>query len=297
MTKKKPSLGRGLSALLETEEVDARNIEDKGVLQSDFMIPLDQIVANPYQPRLEFDDDTLRELADSILIHGVIQPITVRKAGKGRYEIISGERRVRASILAGLEEIPAHIRLANDQEMVEMALIENIQREDLNAIEVSLSYQRLMNECGLRQEELGERVGKKRSTVNNYLRLLKLPDDIQAAVKKAKITMGHARALINIDDPDDQKFIYNKVLKDDLTVRQTEALVRKLREQGKEVASTDSNNKAIDTEPYLDIIDELSHKLKSQIKLNIKKGESGSLIINFITKKQLDSIISYIKNK
>ncbi|MGB0851000.1 MAG: ParB/RepB/Spo0J family partition protein, partial [Bacteroidia bacterium] len=181
----KKVLGRGLSALLENSETDITGVEPKA-LHSIAEIEISQIIANPFQPRIEFDDDALVELSESIKVHGIIQPITVRKIGYEKYELISGERRTRASILAGLRHIPAYIRLADDQQMLEMALIENIQRENLNSIEVALSYKRLLDECGLKQEELGERVGKKRSTVNNYLRLLKLPDEIQLAIKEGQ---------------------------------------------------------------------------------------------------------------
>ena len=176
-------LGRGLSALLEDSNTDITGVEPDA-LHSIAEINISQIIANPFQPRVEFDDEALNELSESIKVHGIIQPITVRKIGYEKYEIISGERRTRASILAGLTKIPAFIRLANDQQMLEMALIENIQRENLNAIEIALFYKRLIDECSLKQEELGERVGKQRSTVNNYLRLLKLPEEIQLAIKE-----------------------------------------------------------------------------------------------------------------
>ena len=198
---KRNALGKGLGALLENADTDITSGSKHRSPNSVALIPINSVIANPFQPRTEFEQQALDELSASIQVHGIIQPITVRKIGVDKFELISGERRTRAAILAGLSEIPAYIRLANDQEMLEMALIENIQREDLNAIEVSLSYQRLLEECGLKQEELGQRVGKKRSTVNNYLRLLKLPDEIQLAIRDAMIGMGHARALISIDDP------------------------------------------------------------------------------------------------
>ena len=200
-------LGRGLSALLEDSNTDITGVEPDA-LHSIAEINISQIIANPFQPRVEFDDEALNELSESIKVHGIIQPITVRKIGYEKYEIISGERRTRASILAGLTKIPAFIRLANDQQMLEMALIENIQRENLNAIEIALSYKRLIDECSLKQEELGERVGKQRSTVNNYLRLLKLPEEIQLAIKEGSLMMGHARALVNIEDEAIQKAIF-----------------------------------------------------------------------------------------
>ncbi|MBW7846223.1 MAG: ParB/RepB/Spo0J family partition protein, partial [Bacteroidia bacterium] len=199
---KKSGLGRGLSALLENAHTDITNTSTEAKpVNTISEILISQIQANPFQPRTEFEETALQELADSIKIHGVIQPITVRKMGYDSYQIISGERRTRASIQAGLTKIPAYIRVANDQEMLEMALIENIQREELNPIEIGLSYKRLMDECNLKQDDVGERVGKNRSTVTNYLRLLKLPDTVQSALKEGKISMGHARAIINIDNP------------------------------------------------------------------------------------------------
>lgn len=191
-------------------------------------IRLDQIQVNPFQPRIHFDRTALEELSESIKVQGIIQPITVRKLSENEYQLISGERRFQASKLAGLETIPAYIRTADDQQMLEMALIENIQRENLDAIEIALSYQRLLEECDLKQEQLGERVGKNRTTVNNYLRLLKLPPAIQAGIRDKKISMGHARAIINIEDVDKQLHIYNKAVNEELSVRKVEQLVRDL---------------------------------------------------------------------
>jgi len=241
---KRNALGKGLGALLENSNDDVSTLSE-GAVNSVATIALSQIVANPFQPRNEFEDEALSELAESILIHGVIQPITVRKIGNDKYEIISGERRTRASIIAGLERIPAYVRLANDQEMLEMALIENIQREDLNAIEISLSYKRLLDECGLRQEELGERVGKKRSTVNNYLRLLKLPESIQGALRRNEISMGHARALINIEDLSVQDYICKRAVAEGLSVRKVEELVKEYQSTG---AVPKPTEKAIEAE-------------------------------------------------
>lgn len=225
--KKKNALGRGLEALLEDSSImqeselltQAANVNE---------IPLRYIETNPFQPRTHFDLGLLEELADSIRTQGIIQPITLRKISKNKYQIISGERRFQASKLIGLETIPAYVRSADDQQMLEMALVENIQRENLNALEIALSYQRLLNECNLKQEELGNRVGKKRTTVNNYLRLLKLPPDIQAALKDNKISMGHARALINVENVEDQLAIFNKIEEGALSVRHVEELVRNL---------------------------------------------------------------------
>ncbi|MBU6325140.1 MAG: ParB/RepB/Spo0J family partition protein, partial [Bacteroidetes bacterium] len=231
--KKKGGLGRGLSALLENAETDitSKDVRPAGGISQ---VPISQIEANPFQPRTEFDAQLLEELAASIRVHGVIQPITVRKLGYDKYQLISGERRTRASILAGLEKIPAFIRVANDQDMLEMALIENIQRADLNAIEVAISYKRLLEECELKQEELADRVGKDRTTVNNYLRLLRLPDEIQAAIREGKLSMGHARAMINMDDVAEQIDLFRHVIEENLSVRATESLVKAGREQHKQ---------------------------------------------------------------
>lgn len=288
MSTQKKVLGRGLSALLESADTDITAVEPKA-LHSIAEIPISQIVANPFQPRVEFDDEALEELSESIKVHGIIQPITVRKIGYEQYELISGERRTRASILAGKSRIPAYIRLADDQQMLEMALIENIQRQDLNAIEISLSYKRLLDECGLKQEELGERVGKKRSTVNNYLRLLKLPDEIQLAIKDGALMMGHARALINVEDPKVQERIFAAAINGNLSVRQVEEMVR----DEKEVATDSSTKKAT----YFDFSEFISHKnllakqLAADIRFKSKSNDKGSIIINFSSKDHLREIL------
>ncbi|PZR31826.1 MAG: chromosome partitioning protein ParB, partial [Azospira oryzae] len=243
---KKKALGRGLSALLsDTPTDDKLEVEISAaanlvttppvtetvqtvVVNNLNEIPVDQIEVNPFQPRQHFDQDALLELSESILVHGIIQPITVRRLAQNQYQLISGERRFQASKLAGLKQIPAYIRSADDQQMLEMALIENIQRENLNPIEISLSYQRLITECNLKQEELGDRVGKNRSTVTNYLRLLKLPPDIQVALRDHRVSMGHARAIVSVENPDTQLFIFKKILSEDLSVRKVEELARQL---------------------------------------------------------------------
>ena len=230
--KRKGGLGRGLNALIEgsyEKKGDRPNSGDRLVshpVNSVGFISVEHIEANPYQPRTHFDQQALQELADSIKIQGIIQPVTLRQLGTNSYQLISGERRLQASKLAGLETIPAYIRKADDQQMLEMALIENIQRENLNAIEIALSYQRLLSECNLRQEDLGDRVGKNRSTVTNYLRLLKLPPDVQIGLRDAEISMGHARALIGLDDPKVQVELYRKIVAEELSVRRVEELVR-----------------------------------------------------------------------
>jgi ParB family chromosome partitioning protein len=224
-------LGRGLNALIEgnfdkPSERSVAAVPTPSPLNMVGHIAVDQIEANPYQPRTHFDQEALAELADSIKAQGIIQPVTVRQLGPTQYQLISGERRLQASKLAGLETIPAYIRKADDQQMLEMALIENIQRENLNAIEIALSYQRLLSECNLRQEDLGERVGKNRSTVTNYLRLLKLPPDIQIGLRDAVIGMGHARALVSMEDAQQQVALYRRIVVEDLSVRRVEELVR-----------------------------------------------------------------------
>src|SRR5471030_3388562 len=225
---KRNALGRGLSALLnDSENVQSnRNNVSSGPeinnLGSVNEIRLTEIEVNPFQPRSDFDEQALGELADSIKLQGLIQPITVRRVNAHQYQLISGERRLRASKIAGLTHIPAYIRSANDQQMLEMALIENIQRENLNAMEVALSFQRMIDECSLKQEELGDRVSKNRSTVTNYLRLLRLPPAIQASIRDGQLTMGHAKALITMDDPTKQIFIHQHIIKEGLSVRKTE---------------------------------------------------------------------------
>ncbi len=230
--RKKSVLGRGLGALLEDSPAKhkAEGILPEVVKTGIFEIPLDQIQVNPFQPRVHFDKDALAELAESIKAQGIIQPITVRKLDTNEYQLISGERRYQASKIVGLTQIPAYVRTANDQQMLEMALIENIQRENLNALEIAQSYQRLLAECNLKQEELGDRVGKNRTTVNNYLRLLKLPPTIQGAIRDQQLSMGHARALINIENVDIQLAIFKKTVEEELSVRKVEALVKALNE-------------------------------------------------------------------
>ncbi|WP_100627581.1 ParB/RepB/Spo0J family partition protein [Algoriphagus formosus] len=230
--RKKSALGRGLGALLQDSPAKNKGEEILPEVQKTgiFELELSQIQVNPFQPRTHFDKEALEELAESIRVQGIIQPITVRKLDQNEYQLISGERRFQASKLAGLEKIPAYVRTANDQQMLEMALIENIQRENLNALEIAQSYQRLLAECNLKQEELGDRVGKNRTTVNNYLRLLKLPPSIQAAIRDQKLSMGHARALINVEDIDKQLAIFKKAIDEELSVRKVEALVKALNE-------------------------------------------------------------------
>ena len=288
MTKK--VLGRGLSALLENADTDITAVEHKA-LHSIADIEISQIVANAFQPRTDFDQEALEELCESIKVHGIIQPITVRKIGYEQYELISGERRTRASILAGKNKIPAYIRLADDQQMLEMALIENIQRENLNAIEIALSYKRLLDECGLKQEELGERVGKKRTTVNNYLRLLRLPDEIQLSIKNGEIMMGHARALVNVENPERQSAIFRSAVTSSLSVRQVEELVRNEKENP-EGTHSKAAAKYFDFTEYINHKKEIEKRLDTDVRFKSRSNDNGTIIISFSSKEQLEDIIS-----
>lgn len=290
-TKKRNALGRGLGALLDDSSPKKKlDIKEPSSVGSMNEIRLDQIEVNPFQPRTHFDETALQELSESIKVQGIIQPITVRQLGRDKYQLISGERRFQASKLAQLETIPAYIRTADDQQMLEMALIENIQRENLNSIEIALSYQRLLTECDLKQEQLGDRVGKNRTTVNNYLRLLKLPPDIQAGVRDKKISMGHARALITVENIDLQLDIYKRVIEQDLSVRKTEELVRnsnnEKKSQPKEVAE-ETGKEIVNLQSQL-----ISHfGTKVQVKSNGKKGE---IKIPFVSVEDLNRILDIL---
>jgi ParB family chromosome partitioning protein len=295
------ALGRGLSALLENAATDITTAEPKPV-NSISEVLISQVEANPFQPRTDFKEEELNELAESIKIHGVIQPITVRKIGFDRYQLISGERRTRASRIAGLEKIPAFIRLADDQGMLEMALIENIQRENLNAMEVALSYKRLMDECKLNQEELGDRVGKNRSTVNNYMRLLKLPDNIQASLRDDKISMGHARAIINIDNADEQQYLFNEMILKDLSVRQVEAMVREASERAKQdqtlIEDDKPKNKKAAKPALTEVVFEfqklLSDKFGNKVKISNDEKGKGNITIPFKSENDLNKILDML---
>src|SRR6478752_7668172 len=276
---KKKALGRGLSALLSDNEEDEKlDVEiSTDVIPSTpangmSEIQISEIEVNPFQPRTHFDEDALLELAESIRVHGIIQPITVRRLADRQYQLISGERRFQASKRAGLTTIPVYLRTANDQQMLEMALIENIQRENLNAIEIALSYQRLMSECSLRQEELGDRVGKNRSTVTNYLRLLKLPPDIQIALRDQKLSMGHARAIINVENPESQLFIFKKTVAEDLSVRKVEELVREI---STEKTTTKPESSGSSSSPASREIVQLQSKLSSHFGTRIAIKSDG----------------------
>ena len=231
---KKPALGRGLSALLQDPNNDIQSAQDKNadkVVGNVIELSIDQIEVNPFQPRTQFNEDSLKELAESIQELGIIQPITVRKIGFNQFQLVSGERRYRAAEIDWLDHIPAYVRIANDQESLEMALVENIQRQDLDPIEIGLSYQRLIEEIELTQEQLSQRVGKKRSTIANYMRLLKLDPIVQTGMRDGFLSMGHGRALINVEKREEQLDLYQKIIKGDLSVRKTEALVKGLKTQ------------------------------------------------------------------
>ena len=294
--KKRSALGRGLGALL-----DDSGFESKPKLVSDSVkqplineIPLKYIKSNPFQPRTDFDEESLNELAESIVTQGIIQPITVRKINDQEYQLISGERRLIASKRANLKSIPAYVREVNDQQMLEMALIENIQRENLNAIEIANSYQKLLTECNLKQDELGDRVGKKRATVTNYLRLLKLPPDIQTAIREDKISMGHARALINIENIDLQLALYHKILKDDLSVRKTEHLVRRIGKDKVFPIGGKTTFKELSSElKNLQTI--LSSHFGTKVEILQKSGDKGDIRIPYMSVDDLNRILEILE--
>ncbi|WP_316804915.1 ParB/RepB/Spo0J family partition protein [Pedobacter nototheniae] len=295
---RKTGLGRGLSALLDDSESShppkqsvnpVSETEQVGTISH---VNLTEVETNPYQPRTEFDQVALNELADSIKVQGLIQPITVRKLSANKYQLISGERRFRASKLAGLTQIPAYIRSANDQQMLEMALIENIQRENLNAIEVALSFQRMIDEVGLKQEQLGERVGKNRTTVTNYLRLLKLPPAIQASIRDQKISMGHARALINVDGVDKQLFIHQEILEKGLSVRKVEELVRNLHHVP--LKESEKPKEKVVSFQYKKLQDDLASKFATRVKLKVGQNGKGAIEIPFMSDDDLNRILELL---
>lgn len=282
MVAKKNVLGRGLGALIE----DA-NIKPSASINE---IKIDDIETNPFQPREKFDVEALAELAQSIKELGIIQPITLRQTRGNRYQLITGERRLRASKIAGLKTIPAYVRIADDQAMLEMALVENIQREDLDAIEVAISFQRLVDECKLTQENLSDRVGKKRSTVSNYLRLLKLPAVIQLGIRNQDVSMGHARALINIEDKSRQLAIYQKVVVGGLSVRQTEELVR-----GEKTEKTPRKTGKTETSPeYIKLKEQLRRFFSSPVDFKRNQYGKGSIVIPFDSDEDLERIIGFL---
>ena len=284
---KKAALGRGLGALI-SEAAEVRRSEIAEAVTG-YEIEIDKIDVNPNQPRAFFDEDSLGELTDSIKIHGVIQPLTLREQDDGRYRIISGERRYRAAKSAGLTTVPAYIRKADDRETLEMALVENIQREDLNAVEIAVSYRRLMDECGLTQETLSERVGKKRATVANYLRLLSLEDDVLQAIRDKTLSMGHARALVGIADGKLQRKLAEKIVAEELSVRQIEELIKKTNEP--KAPKVDGGREL--PENFRTLTELLESNFKGKIRIKRNNNGEGSIIINFASD---DDIEEFIKN-
>lgn len=293
-TNKRPPLGKGLGALLQSSATDitSSDISDKSVLGSIAMLPISSIEANPFNPRTHFEEDALKELSESIGEHGIIQPLTVRKLGRDKYQLISGERRFRASQIAGLTEVPAYIRVANDQTMLEMALVENIQREDLNAIEVALSYQRLLDECSLTQEELSQKIAKNRSSITNHLRLLKLPALVQKGVRDSLISMGHARALVSAGEETKQIDLYYKIIEDGLSVRALENILK----NKKEVKSSSKNtSKVVEISNIQNNFKEyLGEKVAAKVEISKSKQGNGKLIINFNSETDLNRIIEIL---
>lgn len=298
-SKKRIGLGRGLEALLE----DSSRVNPRGLHASDFAgsldtvnlmeeISLESIETNPFQPRVYFETESLKELAESIRVHGIIQPITVRKIAPRKFQLISGERRFQASKIAGLTRIPAYVRTADDQQMIEMALIENIQRENLNAIEIALSYKRLMDECHLRQEDLGTRVGKNRSTVTNYMRLLKLPANIQIAIRDNRISMGHARSLVSLENSEVQQALFLRTISDEWSVRKLEDAVRQSSHQGEDLPKST-------TAFQVDEIQTWQRQLKDSIKLpvSLKMNQygKGEIKVSFNSKEELEGLINLMK--
>ena len=292
---KKDALGKGIRSLLQNIDSDLKTTA--GNLKQPVMetvtginrLKLESISLNPKQPRRDFDEQGLNELAGSLKLHDIIQPITVSQLGPGKYQLISGERRLRAAKIAGIKDIPAYIRQANDQQLLELALLENLQREDLNAMEVSLSFKRMMEELGYNQEQVAERMGKERSTVTNYIRLLKLPPDIQLAVRNGTISMGHARALISVDLIDKQLYIFNEVKDKGLSVRATEELVRKVYRNDDEPVK--SVVKSTLPPAYKRIEDNLASHFSTKVRLAHSKKGSGSINIDYYSLQELNKIL------
>jgi ParB family chromosome partitioning protein len=283
---KKNALGRGLGALIDGVEKEV--LEKK--VEANMDISVDSIEANPFQPRTTFDEQSLEELAASIRKLGIVQPLTVREVGNSRYQLIAGERRLRAARLAGLTHVPAYVRTADDQAMLELALVENIQREDLDAVEVAISFQRLIEECKLTQEQLSDRVGKQRSTVSNYLRLLKLPAEIQLGIRNKHLMMGHARTLVNIEDPKQQISVYYKIVDGDLSVRQAEELVRHL--QSEKIKDPDKvERKKKLNEDYHQLSEHLNKLFSTKVNFRINEKGKGKIVIAFDTPDEMERIL------
>lgn len=294
---KKNVLGRGLGALIA--DADDEPVTREVVVSAIQELNLADIRPNPFQPRTEFDEEALNELAASIKSIGIVQPITVRAVEDGKYEIVAGERRFRASRIAGLTTIPAYIRKTEDESLLELALIENIQREDLNAIEVAISYQRLIDECALTQDALSERVGKKRATIANYLRLLRLPAQIQLAVRDKKISMGHARAILGVEDPDTQLMIFEQILKYDFSVRKVEEIVREISNPKEEIPEpipevTEKPKKTDEIGDYIELQQHLSRRFNTKVELKRNENGKGKIVIGFKSDTELEKIIELL---
>lgn len=296
MEKRKGGLGKGLGSLIP--DAIKEPTEQQVVVSAIQELPLADIRPNPHQPRKEFDEETLEELAASIKSIGIVQPITVREVEDGKYEIVAGERRYRASKMAGRETIPAYIRKTENDDVLALALIENIQRDDLNAMEVAISYQRLIDECNLTQEGLSERVGKKRATIANYLRLLKLPAEIQLALRNKQITMGHARALLGLDDPETQLMIFEQILKYDFSVRKVEEVVRELANPEKKeepVEQKDSKRvKKDELGDYIELQKHLSTRFNTKVELKRNENGRGKIVIAFKSDSELERIMELL---
>ena len=286
MAKKQFTLGRGLDALISTEAVRTSGSSSIGE------IALSQIEPNPNQPRREFSEESLRELADSIIEIGIVQPITLRQIDEERYQIIAGERRFRASQLAGKETIPAYIITADDESTMEMALVENIQREDLNALEIALAYQKLIEQNNFSQEQLSKRVGKGRATIANFLRLLKLPAPVQMALKEKQIDMGHARALLSHDDPKLQIKLFNEIQKNGYSVRQVEEIVRQMKEEGYDAAKKKENKQQENVAVFSQLKKQLTHFFQTPVQLTCSPKGNGKISIKFKNEEELERIIS-----
>jgi len=296
MSTKRNALGKGLSALLDNAETDITTKHESGASfppGNVSSIPLRQIETNPFQPRTDFDDQALQELSASIKEQGIIQPITVRKLGYDKYQIISGERRFRASKLAGLESIPAYVRVANDQSMLEMALVENLQRNDLNAVEIGISFKRLIDECNLTQEELSDRIGMNRSTVTNYIRLLKLPPEIQLAVRDNTLSMGHARAILGVNDVTKQLLLFKLIVEKKLSVREVEELARETGNNSSKKKGTTSSGNKLSFE-YEKIQNVLSSHFGTKIHLKRNAKGNGSIVIPYENDADLNRILELL---
>jgi ParB family chromosome partitioning protein len=288
-TVKKSPLGRGLGALIDGVEKEV--LEKK--VEVNLQIDINSIDSNPFQPRTRFDAQALEELAASIRQLGIVQPLTVRDSGDGRFQLIAGERRLRAARIAGLTHVPAYVRTADDTAMLEMALVENIQREDLDAMEVAITYQRLIEECNLTQEQMSDRVGKQRSTVSNYLRLLRLPAEIQLGIRNRSLTMGHARTLVNIEDPIKQINIFYHVIQEDLSVRATEDLVRHFQSQAAKDPARGDKRKKLNTE-YGELAGQLSKLFASEVQFRINEKGRGKIVIPFSDNDEMERIIALL---